>query len=470
MERLYATYKDQIEFLIVYIREAHPEMLREGHKTGVVGRPKDIDERLILATECVSQFKFTIPMVIDGMEGTVNSDYAAAPVRTTITDRDGKVAYYAGPGPFDFRLSKVESVLKKLVAGNGYMPPPPKPVWGKTVGGLRCGVTFDPGKIKIGDEVAVQVKFENASKDLIELYFNPTDAIKHLEFKNGKGQVLKMEQSRSMRMFSRMRRGGRRGGSSAMRPRRLALGDTYETVIEGKIIAPESGGMSAGAYKAVFNFEVGKETLAAIQNVSTEDAWRGKLSSGAFPFELEMTRQLACMDCHGDGDYHHEQEEDCTICHIGEEGTEEFTVNKKACSKCHPREGVQGRRQILGPGGEFDQVSVHIPGKVKDSQCLKCHDHSSHRKGVVRLLDPHSTTGQRQWRGSINDFCLACHDGNPPGGVTFPAAKGSGYNKSKVSCRASHGSGNDCTQCHTSHGSPHRPMLKEEYTGSGSPK
>ena len=439
-------------------------MLQEGNKTGVTGRPKDIDERLILASECVSKYKFTIPMVIDGMKGTVNSDYSAAPVRTTITDLDGKVAYYAGPGPFDFRLSKIESVLKKLVAGEGYLPPPPKPVWGKSVKGLRCGLTFDPPTLKIGDEVTVQVKFENATEDLIELYFNAADAMKYLEFKNGKGQVLQMKASGGM--FSRMRRGGNRRGGGRVRPRRLAKGDSYETEVEGKIVAADSGAVSGGKYEAVFNFEVTSETLAAIQNVSTDDAWKGKISSGAFPFELEMTRQLACMDCHGDGDYHHEQEEDCKICHIGEEGTEDFKVNKKACSRCHPREGVQGRRQILGPGGEFTQASVHIPGKIKDSQCLKCHDHGQHRKGVVQLLDPASSTGKRPWRGSIEDFCLACHDGNPPTGVSFPTAKGSGYDKSKASCGASHPDTKDCTKCHMSHGSPHKPLLKEEFAGS----
>jgi hypothetical protein len=110
MERLYASYNDQIEFLIVYIREAHPEMLRAGNKTGIVGRPKDLDERVILATECVSKYKFTIPMVIDAMEGKVNSDYQSWPVRVTVTDIDGKVAYYGGPGPSGFKLPPVDTV------------------------------------------------------------------------------------------------------------------------------------------------------------------------------------------------------------------------------------------------------------------------------------------------------------------------------------------------------------------------
>ena len=75
IERLYASYNDQIQFLIVYIREAHPNLLKEGNKTGIVGRPKTFDERVILASECVSKYKFTLPMVIDSMDGKVNSDY-----------------------------------------------------------------------------------------------------------------------------------------------------------------------------------------------------------------------------------------------------------------------------------------------------------------------------------------------------------------------------------------------------------
>ena len=60
---MYAAYNDQIEFVIVYIEEAHPEMLEEGHETGVVGDPDDMDERVVLASACVSEFDFTIPMV-----------------------------------------------------------------------------------------------------------------------------------------------------------------------------------------------------------------------------------------------------------------------------------------------------------------------------------------------------------------------------------------------------------------------
>ena len=120
---MYASYNDHIQFLIVYIREAHPNLLKESNETGIVGRPKNLDERVILATECVAEYKFTVPMVIDGIDGKVNREYKAAPVRVTVTDIDGKVAFYAGRGPADFRLGPVERVLKKLIANAGHMPP-----------------------------------------------------------------------------------------------------------------------------------------------------------------------------------------------------------------------------------------------------------------------------------------------------------------------------------------------------------
>lgn len=455
---MYATYKDQIEFLIVYIREAHPEMLRTGNKTGIVGRPKSIDERLILATECVSQYKFTIPMVIDGMEGTVNADYRAAPVRTTIVDQDGKVAYYAGPGPFDFRLSKVERVLKKLVANKGYMPPPPDPVWGKKVEGLRCGISVDPAQLSLGDDAAVLLQFENSSKNSVGFCYNPVEVRKSLVFSNEKGQTLALEPSGSMSMMERMMMSSRR--RMRMRPREIAPGEVYATEIEGRIsAAAETGGMVVGPFSARLDFEVNEETLSQVRTSGNQPVWEGRLSSGSFALDLVPGRKMSCAACHGDGDYHHEYEEDCTKCHVGEEGREDFGLNNKACSKCHPRDEDKGRLQILGPGGEFDQVSLHISGKIEDKDCVMCHDHSRHQKGLVHLVDPHSK-GTKPWTGSETDFCLSCHNGNPPAHLSFPEPKGSGYDKSTFPASAAAMEGKGCTRCHTVHGSMYKSLLR----------
>ncbi len=455
---MYASYNDQIKFLIVYIREAHPEMLKEGNKTGIVGRqPETLDERLILATECVAKYKFTIPMVIDGMEGKVNSDYQAWPVRVTVTDLDGKVAFYGGPGPFDFRLPPVERVLKKLVANGGRLPAAPAVQWGEPANGLRCGLSVDPESLIIGEDVAVQLKFENTTSGPINLYYEPAEAIKHIALDGTTGETLKMEVPDERRP-----RANRRGGNPIQR---IAPGQTFETEIEGKIVA-DSGPAAfvAGQFKAVYSLEVGEEMLAQIQPARARSVWTGKVSSGPFTLNITSPSPTGCGDCHGGGDHHHKENQKCEACHVGQVGNDDFGVRKESCAWCHPRQGVHGRRQILGPGGEFDMASKHIRGTVEDKDCLLCHDNSRHRSGVVSLIDPDSG-GARSWTGTRTGFCLTCHDGQPPANVSFPdKPAGSGFDKMKFPGSALAQTEEGCSLCHTPHGSAYPSLLRDLHT------
>jgi len=457
MERLYASYNGHIEFLIVYIREAHPEMLKEGHKTGVVGRPDDIDERTILATECVTEFKFTMPMVIDAMDGKVNSDYQAAPVRVTITDIDGKVAFYAGRGPFDFRLPPVERTIKKLIANKGHMPPPPAPKWSQPVNGLRLGLSFDPEKFALGEQVAAQLKFENTTAEPIAFYHQAGDAVKHFAISNDSGQTLKMEPGPGRR--SRRRRGG---GSPIQT---IAPGQAFATQVEGKIVAAsDRDSFTAGQFHAVYNAEVDEQTLSQLESAPGRGAWTGKVSSGTYTVSVTSPEQEGCIDCHGGADYMHVKIQECTNCHVGEVGNADFDLRVEACSQCHPREGVFGRRAILGPEGEFSMVSKHISGTIQDKDCLQCHDHSKHQDGVVSLIDPDSG-GKEPWTGSRTDFCLACHDGEPPEGVSFPdRSSGSGFEKMMFLSSKLSETKEGCSYCHTPHGSPLPALLKNLHS------
>jgi len=454
---LYASYNDYIEFLIVYVREAHPNLLKPGNKTGILGRPKTLDERVILATACVAKYKFTIPMVIDGMDGKVNNAYQAAPVRITVTDIDGKVAFYAGRGPFDFKLPPVERTLKKLIANGGRMPPPPEIQWSQPVNGLRCGLSFDLAKLSIGEEVTAQLKFENTTDKPINFYYESTEAIKHIAITNGKGQILRMEAS-SGGQRSRFRR-----RSNTIQ--RIAPGQAFESEVEGKIVAPaDQAAFTVGQFNAVYNNEVDENTLAQIQPAPTHPVWTGKLSSGMCTIDLDLPRQAGCADCHGDADYHHKENGDCTICHVGQAGSDDFDVKTKACAQCHPRSDVQGRRQILGPGGEFEMSSKHISGTIEDKNCLLCHDDSQHGNGVVSLVNPDSG-GTKAWTGTRTEFCLTCHDGDPPAGISFPTKSvGSGYDKSKFRGSAHAPGEQGCSSCHNPHGSSYPSLLKDIHS------
>jgi hypothetical protein len=271
--------------LIVYVREAHPELLKDGNQTGIVGNPKDLKERVILATQCVSQYKFTMPMVIDSMDGKVNRDYDAAPVRVTIVDIDGKVAFYAGRGPADFRIPPVERTLKKLAANKGHVPPAPAPQWGQPANGLRCGLSFDPLKLTIGQDAVIALKFQNISDRPIALRYDPVETLKHIAIRNYDGAALKLEMPDADRR-SRMDRGSPGRGPNAslqgIRP-----GQSFETEMEVKVVpASDAAAPATGPFRAIYNLEVSKEVPTGIESAPQRPLWAGKIASGLCTLEV----------------------------------------------------------------------------------------------------------------------------------------------------------------------------------------
>lgn len=431
-------------------------MLGEGNRTGIVGRPENLNERVILATECVSRYKFSAPMVIDGMDGKVNRDYRAAPVRVTVVDIEGKVVFYAGPGPFDFRIPPIDRTLKKLVANKGHMPPAPAAQWGPEADGLRCGLSLDPPTVTVGDNVAVQLKFENTADEAVGVYYKPADAIARLVVSNDKGKVLKLETS------GRQRRPGRRREQGSSSVQEIGPGEVFETEIECKVATvSDETALVAGQFRAVYRHEVTDAALAQIEPAREKPAWTGTITSGACTLNVTLPEQLGCIDCHGGSNYHHVHERDCTRCHVGQMGTADFDTKDEACVQCHRREGQYGRRQILGPGGEFDLVSRHLAGTIEDKDCLLCHDNSRHGEGLVRLIDPDSG-GTEPWTGTRAGFCLTCHDGEPPAHVSFPnESTGSGFDKMKFLDSAVAQTEQGCSYCHNPHGSAYPALLKD---------
>ena len=106
----------------------------------------------------------------------------------------------------------------------------------------------------------------------------------------------------------------------------------------------------------------------------------------------------------------------CVFCHaIGNEVLNDTCIR---CHKGHEHEEY-GRRRVLGPDGDFDNISKHISGIIKDADCLVCHDMTNHGYGTVYLKDPNAP-GQRTFTDEYTDFCLSCHNSNPPEGVEFP--------------------------------------------------
>ena len=112
---LYAEYSDRVEFLIVYIREAHPA---DGWSSGDhdIRDPRTIEERRRVAGQCETAMQHGIHTYVDEMDDAVNKAYAAQPDRLYLVGLDGRVAYAGGRGPFGFKPAELRAAIEELLA------------------------------------------------------------------------------------------------------------------------------------------------------------------------------------------------------------------------------------------------------------------------------------------------------------------------------------------------------------------
>ena len=116
---MFKAYKDRVEFLLVYIREAHPSdgwQMPDNERDGVVFRePKNLFERKSIAETTCKKLNLSLPTVIDDMANTVDNQYAGWPERMFVIDTAGKIAYAGKQGPFGFKPAEVTAWLEKHV-------------------------------------------------------------------------------------------------------------------------------------------------------------------------------------------------------------------------------------------------------------------------------------------------------------------------------------------------------------------
>ena len=127
---LYRKYNKQIEFLSIYIREAHPidgwwlgktplpavmKLVGMKDHSTEISDPKTIEERRTVAGECADSLKYGIRTYVDEMDDAVNKAYAAWPTRLYLIGLDGRVVYHGGLGPYDFRPSKLKKAIEEYL-------------------------------------------------------------------------------------------------------------------------------------------------------------------------------------------------------------------------------------------------------------------------------------------------------------------------------------------------------------------
>lgn len=109
-----ATYKDLAQFLVIYIKEAHPAddwPMRVNRRLKFIKDPTNAFERFQVASTCVSDLKISIPCLIDDMENTAARAYKGHPDRLYVVGKDGTIVYRGGPGPMGFKPKDMEKAL-----------------------------------------------------------------------------------------------------------------------------------------------------------------------------------------------------------------------------------------------------------------------------------------------------------------------------------------------------------------------
>ena len=127
---LYEKYHDHVQFLTIYIREAHPvdgwwlgggisglvmKVMRFKAATDVYD-PKTIEERRAVAKDCETALQYGIRTYVDEMDDAVNKAYAAFPTRLYLIGKDGRVVYAGGLGPWGFKPTGLAAAIEEYLA------------------------------------------------------------------------------------------------------------------------------------------------------------------------------------------------------------------------------------------------------------------------------------------------------------------------------------------------------------------
>jgi hypothetical protein len=126
---LYRKYHDRVQFLAIYIREAHPVdgwWFGEGIQARLMRRyapkvamdvydPQTVEERRAVAGRCQDSLQYGIRTYVDEMDDPVSKAYAANPTRLYLVGEDGQVAYAGGLGPRGFKPAELGEAIESYL-------------------------------------------------------------------------------------------------------------------------------------------------------------------------------------------------------------------------------------------------------------------------------------------------------------------------------------------------------------------
>ena len=80
-----------------------------------IAQPKTSAERTRAAAQCCDSLKMSLPLLVDDIDDAVGRNYSGFPDRLYLIDREGRVAYKGGRGPFGYKPRELEQTLIMLL-------------------------------------------------------------------------------------------------------------------------------------------------------------------------------------------------------------------------------------------------------------------------------------------------------------------------------------------------------------------
>ncbi len=124
LKRIAAQYHARVDFLLVYISEAHIDGGAESQWQSTINQKDGIDlpparsleEKQAHATMCTRKLSLPFAVEVDGMDTAAERTYEAWPSRLYLVGRDGKVAFQTRLGELDFHSGDFERAIREILA------------------------------------------------------------------------------------------------------------------------------------------------------------------------------------------------------------------------------------------------------------------------------------------------------------------------------------------------------------------
>lgn len=117
---IYQEFKDRLQFVCVYVREAHPSdgwASKNNAEAGIdFNQPTSPDERATVAKAMINAVDFAMPVILDEISNKFAERYGALPNRLYLLNEEGRIVYGGGIGPHAYDPEAWLEAIKEYIA------------------------------------------------------------------------------------------------------------------------------------------------------------------------------------------------------------------------------------------------------------------------------------------------------------------------------------------------------------------